>query len=102
MCLAIGLAPQTECLATLWRAITAAQVQMRGLPGDDITVASMGVPRTVWSGFAELKKLNSERKSCLKEELIMLQNLLPAFKDMEPDLVEDVTHVVPEALAALN
>ena len=43
LCLALGFSQKTQCLCDLCIAITAAQVKMNGLPGNDINESSFGV-----------------------------------------------------------
>ena len=100
LCLRIGLGPHTACLGQLWCSITAAQVQMRGLPGDDIDVQSMGVPSRV-SSFDTLNKLNCYQRFYLHKDLKALEDLLPVFQSMAPELIQEVSKLLKEVFDTL-
>ena len=83
----------------LWCSI-AAQCQLNGLAGHDITVESMGVKSQVM-GFEVLKKLNYYQRFYLRKELEMLESWLPNWSHMVPQLIPEVESVLTEVFEAL-
>jgi hypothetical protein len=100
LCLQVGLGPHTACLGQLWCSITAAQVRMQGLAGDDVGLQSMGVPSRV-SSFDTLNNLNCYQKFFLHKELKTLEALLPVFQKMAPELIQEVSQVLDKVFEAL-
>lgn len=100
LCLQVGLGPHTASLGILWCSITAAQVQMNGLAGDDIDVQSMGVPSLVKS-FDVLKEQNKDFRFYFHKELKALNSLLPTFRNFAPELIQEVESVVTEVFGVL-
>ncbi|CAK9010362.1 unnamed protein product [Durusdinium trenchii] len=78
----------------------AAQCQLNGLAGHDITVESMGVKSQVM-GFEVLKKLNYYQRFYLHKELKMLESWLPTWSHMAPQLIPEVESVLTEVFEAL-
>ena len=100
LCIHVGLGPHTACIGLLWCSITAAQCQLNGLAGHDITVESMGVKSQVM-GFEALKKLNYYQRFYLHKELKMLESWLPTWSHMAPQLIPEVESVLTEVFEAL-
>ena len=100
LCLQVGLGLHTTCLGQLWCSITAAQVRMQGLPGDDIDVQSIGVPSRV-SSFDTLNELNYNQKFYLHQDLKALEVLLPVFQNMAPEPIQEVSRLLNEVLDTL-
>ncbi|CAK9073467.1 unnamed protein product [Durusdinium trenchii] len=100
LCIHVGLGPHTACIGLLWCSITAAQCQLNGLAGHDITVESMGVKSQVM-GFEVLKKLNYYQRFYLRKELKMLESWLPNWSHMVPQLIPEVESVLTEVFEAL-
>ena len=80
--------------------LAAAQCQLNGLAGHDITVESMGVKSQVM-GFEVLKKLNYYQRFYLRKELEMLESWLPNWSHMVPQLIPEVESVLTEVFEAL-
>lgn len=64
ICIYLGMTPDTECLANLWVAMTAATVKMSDInAGDDIDAKSMGLLPFPPKEFEDLKHLNLYQKN---------------------------------------
>ena len=101
-CLCLGITMETQSVADLWIGITKAQVKMNGFTGDDITISSIGVPMDKFLDLNHVTTLNIYQRKAMRDDLTMLQKMLPYLKDMHPSLVWQVSVVTDDLLTFLS
>ena len=87
---------------TFWIELTKAVVQMVGLPGDDITSGSIGLPGGRAKPLEHIKTMNFYMKRAFDRDLTVAQQVLPALKTMDANLVGEVEDLFMELLRMID
>ena len=98
----LGESKDTRCLVTFWIELTKAVVQMVGLPGDDITSDSIGLPGGCAKPLEHIKTMNFCMKRAFDRDLTVAQQVLPALKTMDANLVGEVEDLFMELLRMID
>lgn len=97
----LGESEDTRCLVTFWIQLTTAIVMMGGMPGDDITSESIGLP-SYTKPLEHIKAMNYYMKRAFDRDLTVAQRVLPALKTMDPLLVTEVEDLFMDLLRMID
>ena len=97
VCTELGRTPQTQCLQNMWVLITMIKCRLGGVPGDDIDANGMACPpRALGEPSDLLKKLNPYKRRAFKQDIQIIQDVLPSLMHFDPVLFSDVLSLSAE------